>query len=75
MSAIMTTDLRTAIDRAGGQSELARRLGLRQQSVSEWISRGVVPPARVLDVERATGIHRHLLNPNIYPDPPPRRAW
>ena len=26
-----------------------------------------VPPRRVLDVERVTGVPRHLLRPDIYP--------
>ena len=53
-----------AIKAAGGPTELARRLGIRMESTYGWKR---VPPARVLAVEAATGISRHLLRPDIYP--------
>ena len=57
-----------AIDAAGSQSELARRLGTRQSTVSSWLLRsGRVPAEFVLKVEAATGISRHDLRPDIYP--------
>ena len=55
------------IKEAGGQSELARRLKIRQQSVQEWVTRGRVPAERVLEIERVTGISRHQIRPDIYP--------
>lgn len=54
---------------AGGQSALARALGLRSQgSVSSWIANGRVPAERVLPIEELTGISRHELRPDLYPD-------
>lgn len=58
-----------AIRAAGGVSELARRLGISQPSISKW-SR--VPAERVLSVEAATGVTRSLLRPDIYAEPEPR---
>jgi DNA-binding transcriptional regulator YdaS (Cro superfamily) len=55
------------IKAAGGQSELARRLDIRQQSVYQWVVRGRVPAERVLDVERITGVPRHQIRPDLYP--------
>lgn len=55
------------IKAAGGQSELARRLDIRQQSVYYWIQRGRVPAERVLEVERVTGVPRHQIRPDLYP--------
>lgn len=54
---------------AGGQSALARRIGVRPQAVQQWIARNHVPAERCLDVERATGgqITRHELRPDLYP--------
>lgn len=53
---------------AGGQSALARKLNLGSQgTVSSWILRGRLPAERVLEVEAATGIHRHELRPDLYP--------
>jgi TorA maturation chaperone TorD len=48
---------------AGGVSELARRLGISQPSVSNW-SR--IPAERVLEVEAATGIERVVLRPDLF---------
>lgn len=67
MDAAVQNDLASAIEKAGGQSEVARLLGIAQQSVSEWVARGVVPPKRVLEIERLTGVPRHRLRPDIYP--------
>jgi len=68
--------LHLAIREAGSQSELARRLNVRQQSVHEWTRTGRVPAARVLDVERAVEgkVTRHQLRPDIYP-PEERRPF
>jgi TorA maturation chaperone TorD len=52
-----------AIRAAGGITELARRIGISQPSVSNW-SR--VPAGRVLSVEAATGVARALLRPDLY---------
>lgn len=46
--------LQTAIDYAGGQTELARRLGVRQSLVSMWKTRGNVPAEHCPGIERAT---------------------
>jgi TorA maturation chaperone TorD len=55
--------LEEAIRAAGGASELARRIGVSQPSVSNW-SR--VPAGRVLAVEAATGVARSVLRPDLY---------
>ena len=55
--------LEEAIRAAGGITELARRIGISQPSVSNW-SR--VPTERVLAVEAATGIERAVLRPDLY---------
>src|SRR5437764_10833375 len=52
-----------AIRAVGGVTELARRIGLSQPSISNW-SR--VPAERVLAVEAATGIARTILRPDLY---------
>lgn len=64
--------LRRAIAQVGSASELAKRLQISAQALSQW--EDVVPPDRVLDVERITGIPRHELNPKIYPAPARARA-
>jgi TorA maturation chaperone TorD len=55
--------LTEAIRSAGGVSELARRIGISQPSVSNW---NRVPAERVLDVEAATGVERVVLRPDLY---------
>jgi TorA maturation chaperone TorD len=55
--------LQQAIDAAGGVSELARRLGIAQPSVSNWHR---IPAERVPLVEAATGVARALLRPDLF---------
>lgn len=52
-----------AITAAGGVSELARRLGISQPSVSNWMR---VPAERVVLVESITGVSRAVLRPDLY---------
>jgi len=56
-----------AIRAAGGVTELARRIGISQPSVSNW-SR--VPADRVVAVEAATGVARAVLRPDLYVNVP-----
>jgi DNA-binding transcriptional regulator YdaS (Cro superfamily) len=55
-----------AVDAAGGQLALAKKLGVSYQAVQKWLRSGV-PADRVLAVESATGVSRHDLRPDIYP--------
>lgn len=58
--------LNEAIVAAGGVSQLARRIGIAQPSVSNW-SR--VPAERVLQVEAVTGVSRRTLRPDLFGKP------
>lgn len=55
--------LNEAIQAAGGVTELARRIGIAQPSVSNWDQ---VPADRVIAVEAATGVTRMRLRPDLY---------
>lgn len=67
----------TPLDRAaaiaGSWTKLAGYIGVTPQAVSQWKR---VPPSRVLAVERATGVSRHDLRPDLYPreEPAPIRS-
>lgn len=52
----------------GTQTELAERLGLSRAAISLW--KGVVPIERLIEVERATGVSRRLLRPDLFPPLP-----
>ncbi|MBA8820679.1 hypothetical protein BRY73_23935 [Ochrobactrum sp. P6BS-III] len=58
----------TPLDQAkkalGYSKDLARRLGVTPQAISQWKN---VPASRVIAVERATGVSRHDLRPDLYP--------
>lgn len=54
-----------AIDAVGGIAQLARKIGISQPSVSNWIR---VPAQRVVAVEIATGVSRNDLRPDLYGD-------
>ncbi|MGZ5835026.1 MAG: molecular chaperone TorD family protein [Xanthobacteraceae bacterium] len=55
--------LQEAIRAAGTVSELARRIGISQPSVSSWDR---IPSERVLAVETATGVDRAILRPDLF---------
>src|ERR1044071_1049648 len=55
--------LEEAIRVAGGVGALARKIGISQPSVSNWLH---VPAERVLSVEAATGVSRATLRPARY---------
>lgn len=60
--------LQKAIDamgnRSGNLAALAEAIEVSSQALSQW---NRVPPARVLAVERASGVPRHELRPDLYP--------
>jgi DNA-binding transcriptional regulator YdaS (Cro superfamily) len=64
-----TKALRRAVDVAGGQKPLANRIGTTQSMVWYWLERAKkgVPAEFVLRIERATGVSRHELRPDLYP--------
>jgi len=55
--------LEEAIRAVGGVTELARRIGISQPSVSNWTR---IPAERVLTVEAVTGVARNILRPDLY---------
>ncbi len=62
----MTNGLDIAKMKAGGAVGIARLIGITSQAVSQWHR---VPALRVLDVEKGTGVPRHILRPDLYPPP------
>lgn len=67
----MTEALTKAIAIVGGQTQLARLLGVKQANVWHWLNKAVhVPGEYVLAIEKATGgeVTRHQLRPDLYPD-------
>lgn len=67
----MGNALAKAIDIVGGQTQLARLLGIKQANVWHWLNKAErVPGEYVLAIEAATGnqVTRHDLRPDLYPD-------
>ena len=69
----MKEAIQKAVDIAGGPTALARMIEeetgkkCSQSKVSNWIARGGVSVSFAIAVERATGVSRHELRPDIYP--------
>lgn len=61
--------LRLACKIAGGQKPLADLIHTTQSQVWYWLRRSKhgVPAEFVLPIERATGVSRHKLRPDLYP--------
>ncbi|MBC3421816.1 MULTISPECIES: YdaS family helix-turn-helix protein [Pseudomonas] len=60
------TPLERAIHAAGSGKALADLLGVTPMAVSYWKTRGV-PARQALPIEKATGVSRHELRPDLYP--------
>nr|USU32958.1 helix-turn-helix domain-containing protein [Methylobacterium sp. OTU13CASTA1] len=63
--------LTIAIRKAGGPKALGEAIGISSQAISQWAE---CPPRRVLAVEAASGVPRHVLRPDLYPPMPPNAA-
>lgn len=62
--------LHDAVSAAGGQSQLAAKIGgkVKQGHVWHWLNKAKRAPAeRVIDIERASGVPRSRLRPDLYP--------
>jgi len=59
----MDEGLKLAIERAGSIRKLARMLGISMQAVVKWKT---VPAHQIIPVERATGVPREQLRPDLY---------
>jgi Bacterial toxin YdaS len=55
--------VRLAIDAAGSLYALAQQLGIKQQAVGQWLR---IPTGRIIQVEKATGVPREKLRPDLY---------
>ena len=63
--------IQEACDVCGGQSALARRLGVTAPTVAQWLKRDrPVPPERCVEIEAATGVRRWALRPDDW-----HRIW
>jgi DNA-binding transcriptional regulator YdaS (Cro superfamily) len=61
--------LQEAVSIAGSQGKLGAIVGKTQAQVSVWVNRDKkLPPDLVLIVERATGVSRHRLRPDVFGD-------
>jgi len=63
--------LAKVVEIVGGQTQLARLLGVKQANVWHWLNKADrVPGEYVLAIETATGgqVTRHDLRPDLYPD-------
>ncbi|RME56846.1 cytoplasmic chaperone TorD [Candidatus Parcubacteria bacterium] len=65
---MMIEGLKEAIERIGGQANLARAIGVSKAHVWNWLNReGHVPAQHVLTIEDATGVPCWRLRPDLYP--------
>lgn len=61
-----TEVLDEVIKRLGNQAQLARICGVTPPAVTQWLKRGQIPATRCKTVEKATGIKRKDLRPDIF---------
>lgn len=63
-----------AVGRVGSQAALARLLGISSQAINKMLLSNRVPAGRVLKIEELTGVPRHELRPDLYPNEMPRNT-
>lgn len=63
----MDAGIEKAVAAAGTVAALARKLGITRAAIHQWTR---VPAERVIEVERATGVSRATLRPDLYPAEP-----
>lgn len=61
------TPIQRAVTAVGSQSALARLIGVTPQRVQQMVDTGRASHNRVIAIEKATGISRHELRPDLYP--------
>lgn len=62
------TPLHIAVELAGGQSALARMIGVRQGYIWKWLQSGMPSPKYCLAIERVTfgKVTRYQLRPDVF---------
>lgn len=60
--------LAEAVKAVGSQEKLGKGIGKSQAHVWHWLNKGRLPAEEVLRVEEISGVSRHRLRPDIYPD-------
>ncbi|NNA82964.1 transcriptional regulator [Pseudomonas lactis] len=61
----------SAAKAVGSQTSLAKVLGCTPQNVQRMCATGRVPAKHVLKIEAASGVSRHELRPDLYPEASP----
>ena len=57
--------LQRAVEIAGGQSPLARLIGVKQSHVWNWLQTGKVPPEHLPAIHRETGVAPSEIRPDL----------
>ena len=60
------TALDEAINFAGGQNKLGALIFTKQQTISWWRNKGKVPADKAIAIERATGVDKARLRPDLF---------
>lgn len=59
--------LERACKAVGNKKAMAKELGVGPSAISAWLTRGRIPAEHVLKIERASGVPRTELRPDLYP--------
>ena len=62
----MTKEFEEAVKKFRSKAELAKKLGVSPQCLSNWISRKSIPVDRCRIIEKVTGVSRKKLRPDIF---------
>jgi DNA-binding transcriptional regulator YdaS (Cro superfamily) len=67
-------NIERAVDLAGGIYKVAESMKISHQAIQQWIYNGHVPPKRIIKLEQLSGVTRHEIDSDLYPETLPCTA-
>jgi DNA-binding transcriptional regulator YdaS (Cro superfamily) len=66
--------IRRAVEIVGGEKACAKEFGCTFQAIQFWIRKGRVPAKHIIKLEQLSGVTRHEIDSDIYPESVPCTA-
>jgi DNA-binding transcriptional regulator YdaS (Cro superfamily) len=68
------SNIKRAVELAGGEKACAKHFAVTFQAIQHWIYKSRVPAKHIIKLERLSGVTRHEIDSDIYPESVPCTA-